>query len=232
MYKGRVKPNTGLNLRDKPNGDKTQVIAYNESVEILDEVTFFRVKTQAGKVGYVHGDYLEKIPPEQPFDYPAGDSVPWSPEFKVVNYANPYFVGEAINVDRDFVHELDKIADFAKQSNVKVWVTSSMRQPNNQINGAIVKPVSKSCHHIGHAIDMNLLYKGMLYNSKKLRKSNHHQLPQSIMAFIQFVRDDSTLRWGGDFLEEDPVHIDDNLYNSDSILYQAKLNDRIDYLNA
>ncbi|WP_179957683.1 SH3 domain-containing protein [Exilibacterium tricleocarpae] len=228
MDKGRVKSDTGLNLRDKPNGHVIGVLRHNEEVELLDEVSFFRVRNRAGEIGYVHGDYLEQLPAG------TGTSAAgtWSPHFEPVTYANARFVGEKIRVDRDFTPELDKIAGFAEQTDLQIWVTSSIRQLNNQVNGAIVKPAAKSCHHIGHAIDMNLLYRNELYNSKKLRKSHHPKLPGPLLDFIQLLRKDATLRWGGDFTTEDPVHIDDNLYNRDTVLYQAKLDNRVNRLNA
>ena len=234
MDKGRVKSDTGLNLRNKPNGNKIGVLAHNEEVEILDEILFYRVKSPSGEIGYVHGDYLEKIPAHERLHdaSTAVDTSQWSPTFELVTYSNDRFIGEKIRVDRDFTRELDKLAGFAKQQNIKIWVTSSIRQLNNQIQGAIVKPAGNSCHHIGHAIDMNIFHQGTLYNSKKLRKANHNRLPQPVLAFIQAVRDDPILRWGGDFRQEDPVHIDDNLYNDDKILYTAKLDNRVSTLNA
>ena len=62
MLKGRVKSTTGVNLRLKPNGDKVDVLGHNEEFTIVDEVMFYRVKSKNGQVGYVHGDYVEKIP--------------------------------------------------------------------------------------------------------------------------------------------------------------------------
>ena len=62
MQKGRVTSRTGLNLRLKPNGNKVGVLSYDEKFTIVEELTFFRVKSANGQVGYVHGDYVEKIP--------------------------------------------------------------------------------------------------------------------------------------------------------------------------
>ena len=68
-----------------------------------------------------------------------------------------------------------------------------------------------SNHMAGHAIDMNVQSEGVLYNSSKLKKSNLANLPAPVKSFIEAIRDDTTLRWGGDFATEDPVHIDDHL---------------------
>ena len=62
MNKGIVRPATGLNLREKPNGEKIAVLPAKTEIEILEEVHFLRVKTVDGMTGYVHGDYIEELP--------------------------------------------------------------------------------------------------------------------------------------------------------------------------
>ena len=227
--RGRVKSDTGLNLRAKPNGLKTGVLAHNERFTILDETVFYRVQTADGKIGYVNGAYVERLPGEIVSDTPSGSL---SNEFRSVTYTNPLFIGEKVQVDLDFVPALDRVAAYAAQAELKVWVTSSIRPLNNQVRGAIVPPAARSCHHIGHAIDMNLMHNGTLYNSTKLKRHNLPHLPGAIRQFIDAIRQDDELRWGGDFATEDPVHIDDNFYHQQELLYLAKLQDRVDQLNA
>ncbi len=231
--RGRVKPRSGLNLRAKPNGEKIAVLAHNEEVEILEEVTFFRVRGAAGRIGYVHGAYVEKMPAAEMLDraVAVGNAIP-TETFKLVTFINECFVGEVVRVDRDFVPALERVAHYARDNALKVWTTSSVRSINNQVRGAIVPPASRSCHHIGHAIDMNLLHDGKLYNSKKLRRGNLNRLPQAIRHFIDAIRADEGLRWGGDFHVEDPVHIDDDFFRKQEVLYMAKLHSRIAQLNA
>jgi len=230
--RGRIKPDTGLNLREKPNGRQIAVLKHNEEVEILEEVTFFRVRAQSGQVGYVHGSYLEKMPMQEELALaaPRADATP-SESFSLVTFSNTRFIGAQVKVDQDFVPALNRVCEYAKQFKVKVWVTSSTRSLDNQVRGAIVPPASKSCHHIGHAIDMNIQFEGTLYNSQKLRRSNLDKLPKAISHFINAIREDDGLRWGGDFTTEDPVHIDDNFYHKQQIMYLAKLYSRIDQLN-
>ncbi|MES0446482.1 MAG: SH3 domain-containing protein [Desulfobacterales bacterium] len=225
MQKGRVKSTTGLNLRFKPNGDKIGVLGHNEEFTIVDEVTFYRVKSQSGHVGYVHGDYIEKIPTSSVLPKTNGGN--YEPEFKPVVFIHDSFIGETARVDQDFVTDLQRLSEYASQCNLKIWVTSSLRPLNNQFKGAIVKPASRSCHHIGHAIDMNLFYEGEIYNSKMLIKSNHINLSDNITGFFELIRADKVLRWGGDFKTEDPVHIDNDFYHEQEIFYLAKLDSRI-----
>jgi hypothetical protein len=225
MQKGRVKSTTGLNLRFKPNGDKIGVLEHNEEFTIVDEVTFYRVKSQSGQVGYVHGDYIEKIPTSLVLPKTNGGN--YEPEFKPVVFMHDSFIGETARVDQDFVSDLQRLSEYASQCSLKIWVTSSLRPLNNQFKGTIVKPASRSCHHIGHAIDMNLFYEGEIYNSKMLRKSNHINLSDNITRFFELIRTDKVLRWGGDFKTEDPVHIDNDFYHEQEIFYLAKLDSRI-----
>ena len=229
MDRGRVKPESGLNLRNTPNGDVVSVLYFEEEVELLETVTFYRVKRHNGEVGYAHGDYLEASPHID--SKPEPKKTP-SEFFDIVQFQNDYFIGEIAKVDRDFIPTLNLIAEFAKNHSVKVWVTSSLRSMDNQIKGAIVAPASKSCHHIGHAIDMNIWHDGKLYNSKAMHPANLSQLPKSVSGFIQDLQRCDQLRWGGDFGHSDPVHIDDDFYHKQSLLYTAKLQDRIQKLTA
>lgn len=231
MSKGRVRSATGLNLRDKPNGRVKDVLRADEKVSILEKVSFYRVKTNQGVIGYVHGDFIEEFP-EEPQQLTSVASKSFlSATFELVQFSGVNFIGEKVLVDKDFIQALNRIDNYAETSQVKIWVTSSTRNINEQVRGAIVPPASKSCHHIGHAIDMNVQYDGKLFNSKKLKKSNLEQLPKPINNFIQLIRQDSELRWGGDFGKEDPVHIDDDLLHQHETLYLAKLYSRLDQLN-
>ncbi len=230
MQKGRVISTTGLNLRLKPNGEKVGVLAHNEEFTIVDEVAFYRVKSKNGQVGYVHGNYVEKIPSSILLPKTKVDTI--NPKFKEVIFNNDSFIGEAARVDQDFVPDLNRLAEYALQCKLKIWVTSSIRPLNNQFKGAIVKPASHSCHHIGHAIDMNLFFEGKIFNSKMMQKGNHKSLPDNIPKFFDLIRKDKVLRWGGDFRIQDTVHIDNDFYHKQKIFYLAKLDNRVLQLNA
>jgi len=124
---------------------------------------------------------------------------------RTVSYAN--YLGAHIEVHNDFVQHIQQINDYAGQSNVKVYITSSFRK-NASVGGAIVPPATKSNHMVGHAIDMNVMYNGnTLCNSVCLAGT----MPPAVHTFIQKIRNDPALRWGGDFTERDTVHIDDGL---------------------
>ncbi len=120
------------------------------------------------------------------------------------------FVGDDLVVDKGFVEKINRINDYATNNNVKVFITDSFRATND-VSGAIVTPSERSNHLVGHAIDMNLMYGanyGDYCNSGCLSQDT---LPQDIQVFIEDIRSDSGLRWGGDFSTPDVVHIDDGL---------------------
>ena len=129
MKRGRVKSNSGLNLREKPNGEKVGILRHNDIVDVIDEVTFYRVKTSTGKLGFVHGDYVESLPDTRQFvetdieKLQASIDSP-SDEFTLVEYSATQFVGSAVKIDRDFAPHLNKVNQFAKSRNLKIYVTS------------------------------------------------------------------------------------------------------------
>lgn len=131
------------------------------------------------------------------------------------------FIGKRVVADIEFVNSLNTINDLAVQNNVEVYVTDSFREAGQTVSGAIVPPASNSNHLAGHAIDMNVSYAGTLYNSNDLRLANLSNLPDPVKDFINDIRNEPGLRWGGDFHNEDPVHIDDDL-NANMALWTSR----------
>ena len=125
-------------------------------------------------------------------------------------FTDTHFIGKKVVANKNFLPALRRINQYAQESKVKVYVTSSFR-PTSHVNGAIVEPATFSNHLIGHAIDMNLVYgpEATFLNSQALSQKT---LPPPAAAFIQAIRQDHELRWGGDFKVRDVVHIDDNAY--------------------
>lgn len=152
-------------------------------------------------------------------------------EFQKVIFKNDNFlsetIGETIKIDKDFILDLERLGSYAKKCNLQILVTSSLRTFGKKVKGAIVKPASHSCHHIGHAIDMNIYYKGIIYDSKKMNKVNYEYLPDEVKYFFDLLVSDNILRWGGYFKTEDTVHIDNDFYHKHKELYQSKLESRI-----
>ena len=132
-------------------------------------------------------------------------------------------MGAEVLADADFFPLLDRLNDLASASGVEIHVTSSFRDPDRAPSGAIVPPATRSNHFVGHAVDMNVKSQSGFFNSQKLKRANLAALPTEVRSFIQKVRDDPDLRWGGDFNPEDPVHIDDGLNRTDPARWQSKL---------
>lgn len=119
--------------------------------------------------------------------------------FEGFGYVHPEFKGAIININR-----------YAWQCRVKVVITSSFRKDNGKkLVGAVYKPAKRSNHFVGHAIDMNLRDGNRFCNSRCLLNEKNH--PKGVKCFIQKIKQDASLRWGGVFRKPDPVHIDDKL---------------------
>ena len=215
---------TGLNLRKSlATGTVVKVLRKSSRVEILGEETWYRVKTRDGLEGFVFGDFVEKDLglPGEPAPLP---DVP-SPTCELRHFSHERFIGDAITADEDFFPFLDRIAGFAKDTRLFVFVTSSTRDPGTDVRGAIVTPAKRSNHLVGHAIDMNLRSEsGSFFNSKKLKDLANQ--PKDVRDFIAKIRQDPDLRWGGDFTARDVVHIDDELNRKQPELWDSKLASR------
>src|SRR5207249_2942470 len=105
----------------------------------------------------------------------------------------------------------DQINTYAADHNVRVVVTQSLRTNRSYVPGAIVPPARRSNHLVGHAFDFNIAYGpnySLFCNSTCLSSNN---VPPDVQAFINDLRNDSDLRYGGDFTPRDVVHVDDGL---------------------
>ena len=138
-------------------------------------------------------------------------------------FGGSQFVGKPTIVDAEFILELQKINQFAAEGGLQVHVTSSVRRQGLAVGNSIVPPASRSNHLVGHAIDMNLKLDGKFFNSAMLRKSNLRRQPKAVKDFIKAIRNDSLLRWGGDFTPQDPVHIDDGINRREPTVWDEKL---------
>jgi hypothetical protein len=143
------------------------------------------------------------------------------------------FRGRQILINKSFKTYMAKIEEFAGKNGLKLIVTHCYRPLNEpSLRGTIVAPANYSNHHAGFAVDFNIKYQGLIYNSYHLKKSNLISLPEGIQVFINEVRNDAELRWGGDFHIEDPIHVDYpiNSKNFDKwLLYSELCND--DFIN-
>jgi Putative peptidoglycan binding domain/D-alanyl-D-alanine carboxypeptidase len=139
---------------------------------------------------------------------------------KLESFRSPRFTGKTVLADVEFLNLLEKIEQLAENNGLEIFITHTARLQGAPIGGAIVPPASRSNHLIGHAIDMNILLGGQLFNGDVLDNSNFGNLPSAIQNFIQSIRNHPVLRWGGDF--NDPVHIDDGLNIREPDSWDAK----------
>lgn len=240
MTNGTIIAHGGLNLRRSPKtGSVIKTLRRSSKVEILEQETWLKVRARDGSEGYVLADFVETAPedlfPSAPVEAAAGREAEAGAELEeaaasdvcdIRLYRNSRFIGNELRADFDFFPCLDRLNEFAVDCGLEIFVTSSTREPDRAVRGAIVTPATRSNHLVGHAIDMNLKSESGFFNSKKLRRGNLSKLPDEVRRFIQMVRDDVQLRWGGDFSREDPVHIDDALNRIDEARWDSKLASR------
>jgi len=119
--------------------------------------------------------------------------------------------GRQILIHRDFHPLMVKITRYAAQCDLTLLITQSYRIPGRRTKNCIVPPAVKSNHLAGHAVDFNIRFNGRLFESNDIRKETLRLAPANVKAFIGMLVSDDSLRWGGEFKEEDPVHVDDGL---------------------
>jgi hypothetical protein len=136
------------------------------------------------------------------------------------SFSGSQFIGKPVLADVEFLPYLEQINQLALKGGFQIYVTSSARQQGVSVSGAIVPPASRSNHLVGHAIDMNIQMGSSFFNGDALSNTNFSALPSPVKDFINTIRQDPILRWGGDF--DDPVHIDDGLNLRDPATWDAK----------
>lgn len=131
----------------------------------------------------------------------------------LVDYTNANFTNRKVRADTEFTDSLDAIAKHAEDAKVKVFITDSFRASaaDVDLSKAVVDPAQNSNHFAGHAIDMNLQYGNGEFCNSTCLKGAEDKWPEPVKTFIDAIRSDSGLDWGGDFKNKDVVHIDDGL---------------------
>ena len=127
-----------------------------------------------------------------------------------------------VKLDSAFSTFMDAICSAASSCSVKLYITSSYRYPGQTLSSTVVPPAKNSCHNVGHAIDFNVQYNGNSLCNKACLSSS--SLPAPVQCFLNQIRSNSQLRYGGDFSTKDPVHIDDGLNVNQPNQYQQLLN--------
>jgi hypothetical protein len=108
-------------------------------------------------------------------------------------------------VHKDFIAGLEAINKAAADAGVLFRVNQTLRIAGEPVQGAVVRPASKSQHLVGNAVDFNVRHDGTTIVSRDMRWAD---LPRAVKDFITDVKD-AGLRWGGDWTDPwDPIHFD------------------------
>ena len=116
--------------------------------------------------------------------------------------------GRQILIHKEFEKCIEQIDRYAIDNNVKLIINQSYRSDKQILSRTIVEPGKLSNHFAGFAIDFNIQSKGIKYFANDLERNKLDKLPDNVQDFINDIRKNQDLRWGGDFRKEDPVHID------------------------
>jgi hypothetical protein len=139
---------------------------------------------------------------------------------KLGEYKHSVLVGKPCIIEEGFIVAMDRLCFYANECDLKLYINSSYRNLT-VVDGAIVTPATLSNHLIGHAIDSNIVEGKIFWNSKKLEGI----LSEKVQKFIDIIRKDTILRWGGDFSVRDVVHFDDSLNVRDIELWHKLYNE-------
>jgi len=215
VSRGIVKsPGVNLLLPSDPS-HRIRTLGPGDRVEVLDGTRWLRVAVDgvAGLVPAASVEIEPAVAPEQPVRATG-----------IQRFAGgTCFVGDPIEAHVDFHPALRRLDAYAARVGARIHVTHSFRRPDERLRGAVVPPARRSNHLVGHAIDMNVVLPGVWLSSKRLRREHLRELPSEARYLIQQIRDDDELRWGGDFVHPDPVHIDDDLSRRDPDQWMRKL---------
>lgn len=143
----------------------------------------------------------------------------------LVQFEHPNLIGEPCMIHRDYRPTMERLCDIAHSCDADLWVTHSMRRLNQKLVGAIVEQAERSNHHAGSACDLNVVCDRARYTSRDLIPSKLEKLAPGhpVAGFIEAVRTDNVLRWGGSFVTPDCVHFDDNLVLRDPAEWQRRV---------
>lgn len=212
-------PGVNLMLPGDPSR-RLRTLEAGDAVDVLDGTRWLRVSVD-GVAGLVPAGSVELVETEPE---PEAPPAPVSSDGGIRPFeGGRCFVGEPILAHVDFHAALHRLDGYATRVGAKIHVTHSFRPPDAVLEGTVVPPARRSNHLVGHAIDMNVVLPGHWLNSKRLRREHLRELPAEARYLIQQIREDDELRWGGDFVRPDPVHIDDDLYRRDPEQWLRKL---------
>lgn len=116
--------------------------------------------------------------------------------------------GRQILIHKNFEKYIVQIDRYAIDNNIELIINQSYRSDKQILSRAIVEPGKLSNHLAGFAIDFNIINDGKKYFSDDLKRENLKELPNNVQNFINDIRKNEDLRWGGDFRRQDPIHID------------------------
>lgn len=142
----------------------------------------------------------------------------------LAHFTHPSLFGEPCMIHRDYAPTMIQLCTIAHDCEVKLWVTHSMRRLSQKLFDKVVEEAERSNHHAGSAVDLNPVYQGVWYTSEMMEDLTDP--PEPVVQFLNDVRMDPILRWGGAFnVDKDRVHFDDSLVLRNSEEWARRVTD-------
>ncbi len=223
MARGIVKA-PGVNLlHSSDTRRRLRTLRAGTRVDVRGGRRWLRVEAE-GVAGLVPAAAIEM--------YPSGPLLPGAPGVRGARKSGlrplrgcSRFIGEPVVAHVDFHAALRRLDGYADLVGARIYVSHSFRRRDSSERDAVIPLSKRSNHLVGHAIDMNIVLPREWIGSNRLSRGRLGELPLAARQLIEQIRGDAELRWGGDFLRPDPVHVDDDLYRRDPEQWTRKLSE-------
>jgi hypothetical protein len=117
---------------------------------------------------------------------------------------NPSLRPGELLVNERFVPAFVALDRAASALGVVLHVNQAFRLEGRVVSGAVVMPADNSQHLVGHALDLNIVDRGVVNTSVMFRRG---RATGGAIGLVEAARR-AGLRWGGDFVPQDPPHFD------------------------
>lgn len=144
-------------------------------------------------------------------------------EYSTENISGTF--GKNVFIHKAFESDVILLDSILEKHALKMTINQAYRHKSDKVIGAIVPPSKISNHLAGYALDFILIDEKKRYFATNLSRTSLSSLPQNIQSFFKEIRTVNTLRWGGDFNREDPIHIDYPLNIKNRKLYHKRTNE-------
>jgi len=190
-------------LNSPRDGSIIKHLRYGETVTVLSDEHWLRVRLPDNTIGFVSSNLVEFAPPSTS-DKIGYFSFGQAGEEPLDNRSSPY-VGRSIVCAREFAEKLDQLGKLANESEMRLWVISSLVEPDAPIDCALENLGKLSSQYTGHGIAVDIEHmradgvNSHFYTGEQLAtfKAGPSLLSDPVREFLKDATDNTGLEWGG-----------------------------------